>query len=287
VPDVSGPISYSGAKHVDFDQPMMGSSPGPGRQPGSDLFNHRLWWSEIRGAIGYLTRLHLARLASDAVPSAPVTAARAFPLVGAALGLTGGLAYGLGALLGFPPLLAALLGVGAMILVTSARPEEFASRLAEAFGRPAPLKQKLDSLHARGIGALGVISLVLVIGAKVGAVADIGNVALVIAAMVGAGAVSRAVVPFVVRYVDPAPTDPAPRGRPSQEDVIVAGGLALLVALIALGGAGLLAVFIAGVAAVLLALLAKRQIGGHTEQVLGGVQIVADVAFLVVIAALK
>jgi adenosylcobinamide-GDP ribazoletransferase len=266
---------------------MMGSPPGPGRRPGSDLFNHRLWWSEIRGAIGYLTRLRPARLASDAAPSAPVTAARAFPLVGAALGLTGGLAYGLGALLGFPSLLAALLGVGAMILVSGARPEEFTSRLAEAFGRSAPLEQKLDSLRANGISALGVISLVLIIGAKVGAIADLGNVALVIAAMVGAGAVSRAAVPLIVRYVDPASTASTASGPPGLEDVTVAGGLALLVALIALGGAGLLAVFIAGVVAVLLALLAKRQIGGHTEQVLGGVQVIADVAFLVVIAALK
>ena len=61
----------------------------------------------------------------------------------------------------------------------------------------------------------------------------------------------------------------------------------MLVALIALGGSGLLAVFIAGVVATMLVLLAKRQIGGHTEQVLGGVQIVADVAFLLVIAAIK
>ena len=127
----------------------------------------------------------------------------------------------------------------------------------------------------------------LVIGAKVGAVADLGNVPLVIAAMVGAGAVSRAAVPLIVRYVDPASTDSAAGGRPGLEDIVVAGGLALLVALIALGGAGLLAVFIAGTVAALLALLAKRQIGGHTEQVLGGVQIVADVAFLVVIAALR
>ena len=266
---------------------MMGSSPGPGRRPSSDLFNHRLWWSEIRGAIGYLTRLRPARLASDVTPSAPVTAARAFPLVGAVLGLTGGLAYGLGALLGFPALLAALLGVGAMILVSGARPEEFTSRLAEAFGRSVPLEQKLDSLRASGISAPGVISLVLIISAKVSAVAALENVALVIAAMVGAGAVSRAAVPLIVRYVEPASRGSVTSGRPGLEDVIVAGGLALLVALIALGGAGLLAVFIAGIVAVLLALLAKRQIGGHTEQVLGGVQIVADVAFLLVIAALK
>ena len=265
---------------------MTDDSPGPGRQSGSNLFNHRLWWSEIRGAIGYLTCLRPPRLGLDTAPSAPVTAARAFPLVGGALGLAGGLAYGLGAMLGFPPLLAALLGVGAMILATGARPEEFTSRLAEAFGRSIPPEQKLDSLRARGIGALGVISLVLVIGAKVGAVADLGNVALVIAAMVGAGAVSRAAVPLVVRYVDPAPSESAPGGRPGPEAVVVAGALALLIALIALGGAGLLAVFIAGVAAMLLALLAKRQIGGHTEQVLGGVQIVTDVAFLVVMAAL-
>jgi adenosylcobinamide-GDP ribazoletransferase len=266
---------------------MMNSSPDPERKLGSDIFKYRLWRSQIRGAAGYLTRLRPTRHASDATPSTPVTAAPAFPLIGAALGLAGGLAYGLGAWLALPSLLAALLGVGVMILLTGARPEESASRLAEVFGRSGPLEKKLESLRAGGIGAIGVVGLVLVIGAKVAALADLGNVGLVIAAMVGAGALSRAAVPVVVRYVDPAPIGSAQDGRPGMEDVIVASGLALLIALIALGGAGLLAVFVAAVAAIILAFLAKRQVGGHTEQVLGGVQIVADVVFLVVIAALK
>lgn len=256
---------------------------------GPDLFNGRLWAIQIRNAASYLTRIPAIRRSISDEAGLPTSAARAFPIVGAALGLFGGLAYGLGALLGFPSLIAALLGVGAAILVAGARPEEALSRLAEGFGHGRGTEQKLSIMNETPIGTVGVITLLLAVGAKVGAIADLASVGLVIAAMVTASTVSRAAIPFMARYLDPVESadDTGSAARPAFADLLVGGGLVLVLALVVLGWSGLIATVAAVIGVVGFSFLVKRQIGGHTVEVLGSTQQVAEVAFLIILAALR
>jgi adenosylcobinamide-GDP ribazoletransferase len=64
--------------------------------------------------------------------------------------------------------------------------------------------------------------------------------------------------------------------------------LALLIALFAVGfWAGVLAVIAGGVAALAVAALAQRTLGGQTGDVLGAVQVIAEIAALAAIAAIE
>lgn len=79
----------------------------------------------------------------------------------------------------------------------------------------------------------------------------------------------------------------ASAGRPLAGAVFIGLGLALLLSLIFLSWTGLVALIIAGIGAFGLALLARRQIGGHTGDVLGATQQVTELLFLLTVAAIR
>ncbi len=75
-------------------------------------------------------------------------------------------------------------------------------------------------------------------------------------------------------------------GKPDREGAVVAALLGAMLALVFLGQtAGLWAIAGAGAAVAAMAWLARRQIGGHTGDVLGATQQVAEVAVLAAAAA--
>ena len=79
----------------------------------------------------------------------------------------------------------------------------------------------------------------------------------------------------------------AAAGRPGPAATWVALGLAALVAWLCLGFAGgLAAIAAAGAATAAVAALARRTLGGHTGDVLGACQQVAEIAVLAVAAAM-
>ncbi len=101
---------------------------------------------------------------------------------------------------------------------------------------------------------------------------------------------SRAVLPGVLRWQRPARTDglAVAVGAPTNAEVATAAVLALLIALLAVGfWAGLLAAVVAGFAALAVAYLAQRTLGGQTGDVLGAVQVVAEIAALAAIAVVE
>ena len=78
-----------------------------------------------------------------------------------------------------------------------------------------------------------------------------------------------------------------PQERPSGRDALVGLGLALLLAALALGAFHGFVVFLAAsLAAALVALLARAQIGGYTGDVLGAVQQAAETVALLSAVAL-
>jgi adenosylcobinamide-GDP ribazoletransferase len=93
-----------------------------------------------------------------------------------------------------------------------------------------------------------------------------------------------------MRWQRPARTDglSAAVGAPTNAQVATAAALALLIALLAIGfRAGLLAMVVGATAALAVAALAQRKLGGQTGDVLGAVQVVAEVAALAAIAAVE
>src|SRR5258707_13634854 len=75
-------------------------------------------------------------------------------------------------------------------------------------------------------------------------------------------------------------------GRPSRPVAVIAAVIGGAIALAALGpGRGAVALLLAGVAIALMAMLARRQIGGYTRDVFRALQPIGEVVMLLVAAA--
>ena len=247
----------------------------------------REWLDDARLVAGFLSRV--VPPPSGAAGARPLAgAARAFPLVGAGLGLGAGTVYAAAAGLGLAPTLAAVCAVAALVLATGALHEDGLADTADGFGGGATRDDKLAIMRDSRIGSYGVIAVVLMLIARIAALAALADPALAVAALAVAGAASRAALPAVMLAVAPARRDglAAAAGRPGRRDVALGGALALIVALIALDAGSAVAALAAGaLAAFAVALLARRQIGGYTGDVLGAVQQASEVAMLFAIAA--
>ncbi len=257
---------------------------GPGGGPGGGL------GAELRLSVAFLTRLP-----TETVGEAGIAAAVwAFPVVGAALGLAGGLAYLGAAALGLPALAAAYIAIGVVILATGALHEDGLADLADGLGGGRDRAAKLAIMRDSRIGAYGALALVLVVGLKAVALAAIGGAGplAAMAALAATGAASRGAMPLVMLQLPPARADGlgADAGRPKPVAAGVAVILALALAASLLGAYGwpavVLALAVGALAAGAIAALAARQLGGHTGDVLGAVQQAAETAMLLALSAL-
>lgn len=212
-----------------------------------------------------------------------------FPLIGLGLGLGAGLIYGLATALGLPPVLAAIITLGAMIVATGALHEDGLADSADGLGGGATAKAKLAIMRDSQIGVYGVIAVTLGLMARTAALTTLADPGLVLAALVAAGSASRATLPLVMLRLPLARSDGLANraGQPGQRDVIIGGCLALGIALLALGIiAALAALVTAALAAFAVAALARRQIGGYTGDILGAVQQATEIAILFTVVAL-
>ena len=249
----------------------------------------RAWWSDLRAALRFLTRLPLKPAPAEGAEQPLGRAVRAFPLVGGLIGLCAGAVYAIASGLGLPDIVAAVLAAGALALATGALHEDGLADMADGFGGGKSRTDKLAIMRDSRLGVYGVIALVVVLAAKVGAIADIERAGLVIAAMVSAAAASRAAMPAIMLWMEPARSDglAGTAGRPPAPQVWTGLGLALVLAVGLLAWTGLVAFLFAGLGAAFVAWLAARQVGGHTGDVLGGAQQIAEVLFLLALAALR
>ena len=238
------------------------------------FFSARAWWQDIRSALRFLTRLPLPRAPEPAEPdffdeaeeegqeaSAPKPlgrAVRAFPLIGALLGIAAGFAFGL-------------------------------ADMADGFGGGQTVEKKLAIMRDSRIGAYGVMALVMVLAAKVGAVADLHDIGVVMSGLICAAATSRAAMPAMIRWLPAARPDGlgADAGRPSSEHVWTGIIIAVILSVLLLTWSGLVALLIAALGAYAVGLMARRQIGGHTGDVLGGTQQLSELLFLLALAAIR
>ena len=246
-----------------------------------DLFEG--WLRDLSLAVAFLTRLPLR-------PSEPPEAVdlarstRAYPLVGAGIACVGALAFWLAEALGLTPPLAALLALGATILTSGALHEDGLADVADGFGGGRDRARKLAIMRDSRTGSFGVLALILSVALRAAALAALAAPSLGLGALVAAHALSRAMLPLVMRWLRPARADglAAGFGRPALRDAGAAVAIAALLSWIALGAAqAAILLCTALVVASLPALLARRQVGGYTGDVLGSVQQAVEVALLI------
>jgi adenosylcobinamide-GDP ribazoletransferase len=243
---------------------------------------------DCKVALTFLTRLPVRqpRVWPDVDLAASVPL---FPVVGALIGLAGGVGYALAVWLGLPPLPAAALALAITIWLTGALHEDGLADVADGFGGGRTREDKLRIMRDPRIGSYGALALVLALLTRAGALAAVAAPWAVGAALITAGAVSRAALPAVMATMPNARVDGlgAGAGRPHPLRAAAALLVGALIAVALLGHAAAAALLAAAGGALAVALLAKRQIGGCTGDVLGAVQQLAEIGVLLgVVAAL-
>ena len=245
---------------------------------------------ELRAAAVFLTRLPAQAIGTDTRRAPDFRkGARVFPVVGALVGLAGGLVLVVAAALGIAGPVAAILAVATTALVTGGLHEDGLADTADSFGG-GTTEEKLAIMDDSRIGTYGALALVFSVALRAGplAVIAVGAPLHALFALIGAEAVSRAALVRLWHDL------PAARTGGLSNDAGVPDSNAMLIA-IAIGAAiavvfcvptiGLWATVFAGVLAVLATVgfvrLVGHTLGGRTGDTLGACQQVAVIAFLV------
>ena len=246
---------------------------------------------DLVASLRLFSRLPLPDLAFEASPrGAPDLSrlARAVPVAGALLAAISALALTVADVAGLPPLVCAGLAVGAQLLISGALHEDGLADVADGFGGGATRERKLEIMRDSRVGAYGAAALALSLLLRVGALGallehGLGDAA---AGMILAGAASRAAALAPLALLPPARPDGlgAEAGRRRGGVVAAAVSAAIIAVLLGLGGLGLeraiLGLGLAFAAALAMAAIARRQIGGQTGDVAGAAQQLAEIACL-------
>jgi len=236
-------------------------------------------------ALVFLTRLPIK------LPCSPPEGATArmmawFPLAGAVVGAIGAVVYALLHWGGASPIVAAVVAVAAMVFTTGAMHEDGLADTFDGLGGGRDKERKLEIMRDSRLGSYGAVALILALAARVAVVADIEASWDVARVLIATGAWSRAALPMIAVFCDPARPDGLARmcGRPPKGEAVFAVILGLVVTIATLGSLSAAAVALGAVAAGLVVAVARRQIGGYTGDVLGAAQQIGEIAILVTLS---
>ena len=252
------------------------------------------WLNHTAVSIMFLSRLPVP--GRPAHPARMAEAMGAFPLAGLLIGLLGGLACALAAGLGLPPTVAAVATIAFMALITGGLHEDGLADVADGFGGGQSQERKLAIMKDSLIGTYGVLALVFAVLLKITALSALlqegMGVWALLALFAGVGAWSRTLCVTLMATTPNARGDgvAASVGQPGPEEnrsALGLGAVALALLLWPVFGLGVtFAVFASSLAAFwLVRAFSLRHIGGHTGDVAGTVQIAAETAMLMALAA--
>lgn len=245
--------------------------------------------TDLAAAFLLLTRIPVPW---DRISTEPPDHARsvwAAPVVGWVVGAVGGAAVLAGTGLGLPEIAVAFLAVASQVLATGAFHEDGLADVADGFGGSPQREKKLEIMKDSRIGTYGGLALIVSVGLRVSAIADLAPTVAALG-LIAAGAASRVSICALLAALPSA----RPEGlgsllrAPSPKETLAALTLGGAPALLGLGVVtGAIALGAAAAGGALVALAAKRQVGGYTGDVLGAAQQLAEIAFLLALAAVQ
>ena len=244
--------------------------------------------TELAAAIGFLTRLPVGWLMPRDPQVDMAQAIWAFPLAGAAIGLFGGGVFTAAIWVGMPASLCACWSLTATLLLTGALHEDGLADMTDGFGGGRDAVRKLAIMRDSRIGSFGALSLLLSILVRLAALVALASPGRVLAALVVSGALSRAAILVVLVSLPPARMDGLASGMRAASRKAAGVGLALAVALTAWILHGWITIEVsvfAFLAALIVIRLARRQVGGHTGDVLGACAVMTECVVLTCLCA--
>ncbi|MBS7541281.1 adenosylcobinamide-GDP ribazoletransferase [Ancylobacter lacus] len=214
--------------------------------------------------------------------------APALPLAGALIGALGAAVLVAALLAGLPPLVAATMGVAALVIATGAFHEDGLADFADGMGGMTA-ERRLAIMKDSRVGSFGVLALVISILLRVAALDGLAADAPVLAAagLIAASGAARLAGVHVLHALPPARADgmASTAGAVGRAAMLRAGAVALILcAALVLPGLGLLALLAAlaagGLATLLVERSARARLGGQTGDVAGAATQAAEIAFL-------
>lgn len=242
-------------------------------------------------AIRFLTVVHVRDTESAVAPDWLARAMRYFPMVGAGIGLCSAIVL-LIANEFWSPVIAALLAVAASIILTSALHEDGLADTADAFGGGWTIEKRIAIMKDSRIGTYGALALGAGVALRVAAISDMPMWAGP-AALIAAHAAARAAPAFVMNRLRYAGETAAM--KVSYAEAPVRSGdlrFALSVVLLAALPLAFISLYalvvglMCGAAlAMLLARWSRKLLSGYTGDVLGAIEQIFEIGFLLGVAA--
>jgi adenosylcobinamide-GDP ribazoletransferase len=186
------------------------------------------------------------------------------------------------------PLLASLIAVAVGVMVTGAFHEDGLADTADGLGGGLTVNRRLEIMRDSRIGTYGGVTLMLALAMKVTALSAL-DVATGISALVAAHASARFATVVAIGQMpyagdaDGAKVKPLATGLTGRE-MVVAAAFGLAPALLLDPTCFMLALIGGAVPALALAYQSQRLIGGYTGDVLGAMEQVFEIGFLLAVA---
>lgn len=250
--------------------------------------------ADLRAGLGFLTRLPASWLGGSGARPDFRRAARAFPAVGALVGLAGGVVLMVASRLGEPPLLAAALAVATTLLLTGGLHEDGLADTADGFGGGATAERKLEIMDDSRVGTYGAVALAFSLIFRIGALSAIaaGGALHAALALVAAEALSRGALVRLWQALPAARLSGLAHetGPPDHGAMLIALATGGVIAIVCVWpnsgfGAAIVGILLSIGATYMFIRLTADQIGGRTGDTLGACQQIAAIAFLLGVAA--
>ena len=247
--------------------------------------------SEFLNALRFMTIVPVPSSDAAIAPDWLSRCAKYFPVIGIGIGLASAVVMLLADRI-WSPVVASLLAVATSIAVTGALHEDGLADTADGLGGGSSVEKRLAIMKDSRIGTYGTLALVFSLSLRVAALAEM-PLWTAAAALVSAHAAAR-VTPALVMTALPYAGDTAMM-KVSYIDVSVSAhdrGFALVVvlcALLPLAFASILSVIsgllLGAALAAAVALWARKRINGYTGDVLGAIEQMFEIGFLLGVAA--
>jgi adenosylcobinamide-GDP ribazoletransferase len=246
----------------------------------------------LLNAIRFLTVLPTPQSTDAPEPDWLARAIKYFPLVGAGIGLISAIVFLIASEF-WPPTISALLAVATSIAITGALHEDGLADTADSFGGGWSIEKRLAIMKDSRIGTYGALALGIGVALRVAALATL-PISVAAAALIAAHAAARAVPGFVINRL-PYSGDTAAMKVSYAETFVRSSELTLALVIAALAAIPLAFITMASVAvglllgaafAILLTRWSRRLLGGYTGDVLGAIEQLFEIGFLLGVAAM-
>lgn len=248
--------------------------------------------ADLASCLVFFSRLPVPSAARAASACAPLARAiRVLPVAGLLIGACPAFALLGCVLIRLPPLLCVIVAGLVAVLVAGGLHEDGLADTADGLGGGATRERKLAIMRDSRIGSFGVLALAMALLWRLAALSAIVGEATTrgaVAVLLGTAVLSRPLALLPLALLSPAREDGLGRGVGVLERGPLAlcfgTGACLALVLPVAGGIGLghamAACLLAPLAAAAMTALAWRQIGGHTGDIAGACQQVAEAAYL-------